>query len=152
MLSSLATGRPSPTPAAVGSCLVPGAELRGSECRHGSPVLPGLLPGTEAPQPQPPSTAHSPGRCSPRLQHWACAPCHGLSPNPNLSLHPPLSYLSSHCVDIRGSSHFCVCGACWRAASCCDLTRLWVPSGLRLQSFGFSARICRFSGTVCWSA
>lgn len=101
------------------------------------------------PQPQPPSTAQSPDWCSPRLQHWACAPCHGLSPHPNLSLHALRCRISSTVWTPEGTSHFCVCARAH--AHACDLTRLWVPSGLRLQSFGFSARIYRFSGTVCWS-
>ena len=75
----------------------------------------------------------------------------------NLSLHALRCHISFTVRTSGGSSQIFLC-MCVRACTCahtrahaCDLTRLWVPSGLSLQSLGFSARICRFSGTVCWS-
>ena len=143
-------------------------KLRGSGVAHGSPVLPGLLPGTEAPpdlsslhaHAQPPSTAHCPDRCSPGYSTRPVAPtmaslqAHPTPPH-NLSLHALRCHISSAVRTSGGSSQVflcvCVCARTYTCAHACDLTGLWVPSGLRFQSFGFSARICRLSGTVCWS-
>ena len=92
-------------------------KLRGSGVAHGSPVLPGLLPGTEAPpdlsslhaHAQPPSTAHCPDRCSPGYSTRPVAPtmaslqAHPTPPH-NLSLHALRCHISSAVRTSGGSS------------------------------------------------